>query len=181
MRMMVVLIAVVVFVFYLGAVPVRVAVEVSPDRAEHFRLWLGVFDKTRVWRLNVLPREPNKKRKLPIKELAKPARQLYRRTTINRLSIHVSAGDACATALVSGLLQAILSVIAPRARVRPAFDQNGFRLAGACIATARLGHIIIAAVYAASIYLVWRMRTWINGRSKASWPQRWNPFATWWT
>lgn len=162
--MIVYLVAALVAAFYLCAVPVRLGVEVRAGQEGRPLIWLGVFYRARLWVKPVplhLPHPEDKKKQKrgpPPRDMLKAARFLYRRLTIDRLEARVALDDACKTALLAGLLQAALSLVSPHARVRPAFDAPRAQLAALCIATVRLGHIILAALLAARIWITWRLK-----------------------
>lgn len=168
--MLVYFVAAVAAGFYLFNVPVRAAVEVRLGQGSHVHLGVGVFGHARIWTLNrplALSRLLKKRKpggKVPLGAL----KYLKRHATIARLTVRVSAGDACYTALVCGALQAILLPFSRRARVTPAFNAQNAHARALCIADAPLGHIMAAALWCAASITVWRVRAWIKGRLKAS-------------
>ena len=162
--MIVYLVAALVAAFYLCAVPVRLGIEVRAGQEGRPLLWLGVFYRARLWvkpvqlRLPHPERKQNPKKGPPMRDMLKAARFLYRHLTIDRLDARVALDDACKTALCSGLLQVAFKLVSPRARVHPAFDAPRAQLAALCIVTVRLGHIILAALLAARIWITWRLK-----------------------
>ncbi len=181
--MIVYLVAALVAAFYLGAVPLNVAVEIMPGEEGKPRMFFGIFGRVRTWTRLIDLRMPDfsrPRKKMP-GELIRAARYLLKRTRVDVLRARLSAGDACRTALLTGFVQAALFLISRRARIVPVFSSPKAELGALCIVTIHLGHIILAALYGAWIWIGWRISTWTKGRLKALWPPRWNPFATWWT
>lgn len=181
--MIVFVVAAAVATVYLCAVPVRAAVDARLGRDTWARVGLGLFDRATIWTWTIAPKPPTRKKRraLPLRQLRGPLGRLYRHTTIDRLDAKIATGDACSTALAAGFAAALLTMLTRRARVRPVFEGEHMQLALSCIVTVRLGHIMLAALDVARITIVWRIKSWTNGRLKASWPPRWSQFATWWT
>lgn len=156
--------------FYLFHLPVRGAAEIWLGPGSRLRLGVGAFGRAGIWTLERplslanLSKGRGLKGKLPVKAL----KYLGRRTRIARLQVALSAGDACATALVCAVLAALLPPLVRRTRIAPVFDAPDWNLHALCIADALLGHIMVAALWCAASMTAGRLWAWINGRLKAS-------------
>lgn len=153
-----------VFLFYLAAVPVSVAVVAEGG----VRVGASVFLPGAAVRSARPVRSGPRRKKgmdLPLAVRASLAFIRRLRPMEMRLTGRIGLGDAAQTALVCGMLTSMNAI--PRARVciQPDFSAPGFSVSG--ILSARAGNLMLAALSGAGTLLAGRIRTWKSIRSKA--------------
>ncbi len=173
-----------VALFYLSAIPLRIAFSLRCGGALHFGAGLSAFEPGRARRR--ARNAPSKKRdaakkwkpKRPIALLRAALKALFRLSRhLKLLSLSVDGtvalSDAAATALICGAansLDAALFAVAKRARVslRPDFAAASAHAELSGMISLRVGHIMLAALLGAWEYGLGRLKTWKSIPSKAS-------------
>ena len=153
-----------VFLVYLAAVPVSVAVVAEGG----VRVGASIFlPGAAVRSARPISGKPKKKKRtdLPLAVRASIAFLKRLRPMEMRVTGRIGLDDAAQTALVCGM-RASLNAI-PRARIciQPDFSAPRFAVSG--ILSARAGNLMLAALSGAGTLLAGRIRTWKSIRSKA--------------
>ena len=155
---------------YLRAVPVYVALRLDYDGMARVGAGIAAFDRRAAVRHAAAARP--KARKKPRLRLSRWARQSLRRVAFERIRLRgrVGLGDAAATAMACGMVQALAGGLfggAADVDVAPDFDAVAPRVALQGMLRARSGQIIIAAARGAMEIISGRIAQWTD-RSKAS-------------
>jgi len=160
--------------FYLSAIPVRIAFRLRTGTAPHFGVGVSLFE-ARFARAGALTqfRKTSSPKKLPPKELLRSARYLLRHTDELRIDGVFGAGDAALTALVCGAVSSAGHAFTAASRravifaLRPDFSCERLRVDASGIVSLRAGHIILAALLGAYDYATGRFQQWTSTPSKA--------------
>ena len=162
---MIYLVAALEALFYLCSIPVCAAFRVNTDSEQPLRAGVGLFTGA-----SALKRQKMKRR-----AGGGQALRLLRRLKGLSLTLRGSLdlGDAAATALACGALEALLPALGVKAgritvEVSPRFDGRGPAVALAGMLRARAGQIILAAAHSGIDDLNGRIAQWTDIRSKAS-------------
>ena len=169
--------------FYLSAVPLRMAFYLRAGNELRFGAGVGAFERRfarrRAWSHLMSPQTRRSGKWRPkarhIPALFHLAWQFIRHLHIDQLSLQgrLSLGDAANTALLCGGLQALESALRPvcpqvHLSVHPAFNADAVHLELQGMISARSGQIMFAAVISVLDYANGRITQWIDTRLKAS-------------
>ena len=167
-------------VFYLSAVPLRMAFCLRNENGWHFGAGIGIFErrfarKRAMARMRDPERSPNAFAKGHVSRGVRFFADIIRHLRIEQLSLKgtLSLGDAASTALVSGFIQAggsALHAVIPRLslNVHPEFNASRIHIELQGMISVRFGQIILAVLISALNYANGRIAQWINTRLKAS-------------
>lgn len=153
-----------VFLIYLLAIPVSIAIVVDGE----MRIGAALFLPGAALR-NAQPiRSGRKKRgKPPLSLIVRAGCAALKRLRPMEIRITGQLGldDAAATALACGLFSALNALPRTHVSIQPDFSARRLILSG--ILSARAGNLILAALSGAGTILTGRKRTWKSIRSKA--------------
>lgn len=175
-------VAAVEVLFYLSAVPLRMAFYLRSENGLQFGAGVGVFER-RFAQRSALARLTGEKpmpapkkfswEKLPA--IAKLSLQFLRNIHIDQFSLYgrFSLGDAASTALVCGgvnALECALHAVWPKIRMnlQPDFNTSNVHIELQGMIYVRIGQIMFAATISALNYANGRITQWIDTRLKAS-------------
>lgn len=161
---------------YLCAIPVCAAFWLTTEGGLRFGVGLAAFEGRAALRRAERGRAPRpKKRRGGEKGGAARALRVLRRLRGVAFSLrgHLDLGDAAATALACGTLNALALALGTRARrvhvdIVPAFDGGAIRVELRGMIRLRSGQIIIAAAKSGMDHINGRIAQWTDIRSKAS-------------
>ena len=175
--------------FYLSAVPVKIAFDLRAGEKTGWGAGVSAFEgrfARAAARRRLAKEKKRPKRKLPakinrlqlLKSALKTGKYILRHLQVNAFSARgaLSLGDAALTALVCGAAGSLITALAAATDVRfecalqPDFSNPKIALAGEIsgIVTLRAGHIMLAALIGAIDYGNGRLSQWIDTRLKTS-------------
>ena len=168
------LVTTLVSLFYLGAVPIRIAVRYRSGTS----LGVGVapFEERFALRhaLKPLKLPAAKPKASDFPSILRCIRCLVKHIRLESVSLSGSFGcdDAALTALVCGGVNSIGCIFRTRSKsvfisLRPDFNASSLRADVSGMISVRVGHIILAALLALLEYSSGRLKTWTSTPSKA--------------
>lgn len=174
-----------VALFYVGAIPVKLAFHLH--LGEEFRFGIGVSIFEERFARNLALRRESMPKKLPaflkklnlstaLRSALRAARHMLAHTRLDFFQLHGSLGthDAALTALVCGVLMSMGCALrcasgrSIRLNLRPDFSSDRLRADLTGMISVRIGHIMLAALLGAFEYLTGRIRQWTSIPLKAS-------------
>ena len=176
--------AALIFILYLSAVPVKLALKIRTSPAPAFGAGIAVFERRFALR-QAEKRISGEKKHLPWKKFAVDAQKLRMlralkyilpRIKIEKLVLtgSISSGDAAGTALICGSVNSIgaaLEAIWPEGTqifLQSDFSGKGSALQFSGMVSLRAGHIILAALIGAVEVIKGRISQWKSTRLKIS-------------
>lgn len=172
--------------FYLSAVPLKLAFTVRAGEKHGFGAGVSVFEgrfaraaaERNLGRSRKRPRRKLSPNRTILKSVLKSGRHILRHARLDAFSARgsISLGDAALTALACGALGSLLTAISVPAQTRiecalqPDFSSPQIALAGEVsgIVSLRIGHIMLAALIGAIDYGNGRLSQWTDTRLKTS-------------
>ena len=173
-------------IFYLSAVPLKIAFVLRAGEKFGFGVGVSAFEGrfARAAAEKNIGRKSRRRSKkislnrIVLKSILKSARHILRHARLEAFSARgsVSLGDAALTALVCGAAGSVLAAVSAPAQARiecalqPDFSSPGIALAGEVsgIVSLRAGHIMLAALIGAIDYGNGRLSQWTDTRLKTS-------------
>jgi len=174
--MIVPLVTAAVTLFYLNAVPIRLAFSLRTGPDGGFGLGVAPFE-ARFARRRALKKKlhPPKKMTLPSKELVQAGRAALKHLHIESVRVDgvFGSGDAALTALVCGGTDALGHTLRAstgrnvRLHLQPDFAAEKMHVELLGMISLRVGHIMLAALLGAFEYATGRFHQWTSTPSKA--------------